>query len=1025
MQPPHRPFGRQPDRPRDHLEAGGDGRRRGRVEAGADLGAGALERRRALPRRPHRPRPDRLPRRLSWRPAAPRPSGGGRPTRGGRSAPGRCSRAAAGADLADLEFCQFHPTALALPGTPFDGLLITEAVRGEGATLLDASGARFTDELAPRDAVTAAILDHIEADGDDGVQLDLRGSTPPASPTSSPRSPRRASTRRRADPGRPRRPLHDGRDRGRPRGPLLAARPLAVGECSCTGLHGANRLASNSLSECFVFGSRAAAAALARAAAERPDPAEWRFEPPTEETRDAVWRLAGPVRDAERWEQLPTIPTRWRGDRHLRAGPPRVPRRPPAHRLPGHRPGSTASTSCSTRTARPAARVVLSAVPAAGVASPRAPGRRRGGTFTDAVLLDGERIHTARADHPGDQSVGVIAAVEAVLARAGAEPAEVEVLRPRDDRRHQRPAGGTGRPHRADRDPRLRRPARDRPPGPAPPLPALRAQAGTPGRAGAALRGGGAGRPRGGDRAARRGRAGAAAAELRDSDAESVADLPALLLPRPGHEAGSPSTCGASCPESTSPPRTRSCLASASTSAARPRRSTPISRPLLGRYLKRLERGGGGTAGLPPPLVMQSSGGVAPAAEAARAGAWSVLSGPAGGAVGAGLLAEAQRRRQRDRLRHGRHLLDVCVVGDGAVRRRPAPPRRAPDADADGEPPHCRRGRRLHRLRDPGAPCGSGRTRRGRARPRLLRPRRHRADRHRADVVLGTSPVSRVARGQLDAGAAVRRSASSAPNSASATEIAEGWSRCHPGDDPRPTHGHGRARPRPAPLALLPFGGAGPMHAAEIAAELGIERILCPRAGGVLSALGLCASDRRRDTARTVMLEGGGAQRRAHRRRGGRADGEGWPARTCRTPSPRWSTRCATRARPSSCRSRGRPSPTRPIWSSASSVPTRTSTATATPTARWSSSTSAWRWSRPGHVPRPAAGGGAPPQESERRVRFGGEWVATPVLRGEPRLRHGGRGAGRLRAAGRDLRRPARLVGPVDDAGDDPGGRRS
>jgi N-methylhydantoinase A len=60
----------------------------------------------------------------------------------------------------------------------------------------------------------------------------------------------------------------------------------------------------------------------------------------------------------------------------------------------------------------------------------------------------------------------------------------------------------------------------------------------------------------------------------------------------------------------------------------------------------------------------------------------------------------------------------------------------------------------------------------------------------------------------------------------------------------------------PRRFALLPFGGAGPMHAAAIAAELGIERILCPRAGGVLSALGLCASERRRDTTRTVMLSG-------------------------------------------------------------------------------------------------------------------------------------------------------------------------
>jgi N-methylhydantoinase A len=60
----------------------------------------------------------------------------------------------------------------------------------------------------------------------------------------------------------------------------------------------------------------------------------------------------------------------------------------------------------------------------------------------------------------------------------------------------------------------------------------------------------------------------------------------------------------------------------------------------------------------------------------------------------------------------------------------------------------------------------------------------------------------------------------------------------------------------PRRFALMPFGGAGPMHAAAIAAELGIDRILCPRAGGVLSALGLLASERRRDTARTVMLGG-------------------------------------------------------------------------------------------------------------------------------------------------------------------------
>jgi L-aspartate oxidase len=79
----------------------------------------------------------------------------------------------------------------------------------------------------------------------------------------------------------------------------------AVGEASCTGLHGANRLASNSLSECFVFGARAARAALDEPpAGDRPVPPEWRFEPPTEATREAVWRLAGPLRSADQLGEL-------------------------------------------------------------------------------------------------------------------------------------------------------------------------------------------------------------------------------------------------------------------------------------------------------------------------------------------------------------------------------------------------------------------------------------------------------------------------------------------------------------------------------------------------------------------------------------------------------------------------------------------------------------------------------------------------------------------------------------------------
>ena len=209
--------------------------------------------------------------------------------------------AAAGADLADLEFCQFHPTAIALPGSPFDGVLITEAIRGEGATLLDSSGGRFTDELAPRDAVTAAILDRMRAEGAVDVKLDLRGIDPARFPNVF-ASLAEAGLDPRAEPVPVTPAAHymmggiavdiDGRSSL----PGL----YAVGECSCTGLHGANRLASNSLSECFVFGGRAATAAVEEAASdERPATPSWSFEPPTDETRDAVWRLAGPKRNPD------------------------------------------------------------------------------------------------------------------------------------------------------------------------------------------------------------------------------------------------------------------------------------------------------------------------------------------------------------------------------------------------------------------------------------------------------------------------------------------------------------------------------------------------------------------------------------------------------------------------------------------------------------------------------------------------------------------------------------------------------
>jgi L-aspartate oxidase len=215
----------------------------------------------------------------------------------------------AGADLADLEFCQFHPTALALPGTAHDGALITEAIRGEGAKLLGADGERFTDELAPRDAVTAAILEQMRVEGTAAVGLDLRDIDPARFPNVFASLARAGlDPQSRPVPVTPAAHYTMGGIAVDVDGRSSLPGLYAVGECSCTGLHGANRLASNSLSECFVFGGRAATAAIAEAAApSRPEP-EWRFAPPSDETRDAVWRYAGPMRNPDDLARLISNP---------------------------------------------------------------------------------------------------------------------------------------------------------------------------------------------------------------------------------------------------------------------------------------------------------------------------------------------------------------------------------------------------------------------------------------------------------------------------------------------------------------------------------------------------------------------------------------------------------------------------------------------------------------------------------------------------------------------------------------------
>ncbi|MCM3656152.1 L-aspartate oxidase [Agromyces mediolanus] len=183
---------------------------------------------------------------------------------------GVAAAARAGAAVADLEFVQFHPTALAVPGTP----LISEAVRGEGAVLRDASGRRFLAdlhplaELAPRDVVARAVWHAMAEQGGEPVLLDATALG------------RDALARR--FPGLDRAVRAAGFDWSREPIPVtpaahyamggivvdLDARTglpnlFAVGECARTGVHGANRLASNSLLEAAVFAERAARALVA------------------------------------------------------------------------------------------------------------------------------------------------------------------------------------------------------------------------------------------------------------------------------------------------------------------------------------------------------------------------------------------------------------------------------------------------------------------------------------------------------------------------------------------------------------------------------------------------------------------------------------------------------------------------------------------------------------------------------------------------------------------------------------------
>lgn len=240
----------------------------------------------------------------------------------------------AGAALKDLEFVQFHPTTLYLAGV--DRILVTEAVRGEGAKIVDNEGRRFLGdfdpraELAPRDVVSRAIVAHLGRPGVTGVFLDMRHW--PAG---------RAAAR---FPGLVASCVKYGID---PERDLVPVRPaahyfiggvlcdldgrsslpglFACGEASCSGLHGANRLASNSLLEGLVLGARAGRAASEEAERRAASKARVRHdarrsleerEIDIEDLRKSLlsctWRLAGIVRDGAGLEEASAAIRPWR-----------------------------------------------------------------------------------------------------------------------------------------------------------------------------------------------------------------------------------------------------------------------------------------------------------------------------------------------------------------------------------------------------------------------------------------------------------------------------------------------------------------------------------------------------------------------------------------------------------------------------------------------------------------------------------------------------------------------------------------
>jgi N-methylhydantoinase A len=482
-----------------------------------------------------------------------------------------------------------------------------------------------------------------------------------------------------------------------------------------------------------------------------------------------------------------------------------------------------------------------------------------GGTFTDAVVAAGDRLYTAKAPTtPGDQSEGVLAAVEAVLQRAGAAAADVRefahgttaatnaLLEGRGARTVLVTTAGfedvveLGRQARADLYrlcvahpaplvPPERRVGADERMTPDGPLRALDADA--------------------------------AASAVAAHQPEAVAVCLLHAYRHPEHERALGEALAARLPgvhvslshEVVGTFREYERAATTELDAA-------LS-PLLAAYLRGLTDRAR-EAGLPEPAVMQSSGGLASLAQAADHAVLTVLSGPAGGAAGAAWAAHAAGEPDALCFDMGGTSCDVCVVLGGEVREasgrevggRPValPMLDIHTVGAGGGSIAWRDAGGALRVgpRSAGARPGPAAYGHGGGEPTVTD----------ANLLLGLlGDGAPLAGGIALDRAAAARAVNALGESLGLDErlAAEGIVRVADAEMVRALRVMSVERGvDPRGLALIAFGGAGGLHAAAIADELGITRILCPRASGVLAALGLVVSERRRDAQRSVLLAG-------------------------------------------------------------------------------------------------------------------------------------------------------------------------